>query len=272
MWKQFSAINHCSLSHEKTEFWVQLNTGSTLFYLLLIFLLDEYIRDKHLVFPRSWRSILSWWFAGLAVYSGIVSMALTPTAYQWLRYGCGWCKPPPSSSSSRITDWREDQGVCFWTLTFYLSKIVEFGDTLVLLLMNRRIILLQWYHHVATLWYVFYAMFRRSYTSFWFTYINVWVHTIMYAYFFQQSHPSMIRTFLVPPKIITMAQILQMVIGVGLLSGDTLVCTKEDRKAFSEKIGLWLMTGSDVYGMAMYIAFFFLFVRFYRTRYPQKQK
>lgn len=73
--------------------------------------------------------------------------------------------------------------VGFWLLLFVLGKIVEFGDTLFLLMSGRRVMFLHWFHHATVFpcsWYALQykiPMFRPCST------INYLVHAVMYSYF-----------------------------------------------------------------------------------------
>jgi len=225
--------------------------------------MEEYIRLNAIKFSRSLRPYLSWWFGALAFYSGVSTLFLLPTASSLALDAL------KLTTTYRVYDWREDPSLCMSMLAFYISKIVEFGDTIVLLFLNRRVILLQWYHHLTTMWYVFYGLFRRSYTSFWFMYINTAVHTLMYTYyFFQFREHKYIR---IRPHHITYAQIFQMVIGLGLVVHDILVVQKpksfiHDNKEYT------LLTSPDVFGLGLYLSFLCLFLQFFSRRYTDTKK
>jgi hypothetical protein len=113
------------------------------------------------------------------------------------------------------------------------------GDTFFILFLNRRLLLLQWFHHMTTLLYVEYALHQRRYSSFWFIYMNVFVHSLMYLYY---AYPC------ITPWIITLLQILQMIIGVSIVFRDT-------------------ASGFDVFGCTMYSLYAFLFIDYFLSRY-----
>jgi elongation of very long chain fatty acids protein 6 len=71
----------------------------------------------------------------------------------------------------------------FWLLLFVLGKIVELGDTVLLLLSGRNLSFLHWFHHSSVLawcWYELQAKTPMHHTC---MSLNFTVHTFMYGYF-----------------------------------------------------------------------------------------
>lgn len=209
-------------------------------YLVFIFQIHEY-REQHLIqFPME--RIRPWfqrWCFLLSLYSIIGFLSLTPTAYS-LQQKRAWIKPP----SDFDMDWRLNSKCCFWVMTFYLSKFVELGDTFFILLLNRPLLLLQWFHHMTTLLYVQDALTQKRFSSFWFIYMNLLVHSIMYSYY--------VKPYL-PAWIITFSQILQMMAGLWIVWTDR-------------------QQGLDIYGFTMYALYFYLFSKYFINRYIYKIK
>uniref|UniRef100_A0A914Y943 Elongation of very long chain fatty acids protein n=1 Tax=Panagrolaimus superbus TaxID=310955 RepID=A0A914Y943_9BILA len=104
--------------------------------------------------------------------------------------------------------WSGDSG--YWTFLFCYSKILEFGDTLFIVLRKKPLIFLHWYHHIATLNYAVlgYPSFA-AYNS-WIIWLNLVVHSIMYLYYFLAA--CKIRLPPIVSQIITTLQISQFII------------------------------------------------------------
>eukprot|EP00262_Sarcandra_glabra_P008646 TRINITY_DN22248_c0_g1_i1.p1 TRINITY_DN22248_c0_g1~~TRINITY_DN22248_c0_g1_i1.p1 ORF type:complete len:288 (-),score=11.08 TRINITY_DN22248_c0_g1_i1:24-887(-) len=99
--------------------------------------------------------------------------------------------------------------VFFWAYIFYLSKILEFSDTLLILLNrssgNRRLTFLHVYHHALVV-VVCYLWLQQSQSLFPVALVtNAMVHTLMYAYYLMCSLGKR------PPwkRVVTNCQIVQ---------------------------------------------------------------
>jgi len=131
----------------------------------------------------------------------------------------------------------------FWGLLFVLSKALELGDTVFIVLRKQPLIFLHWYHHTTVLCYTWYTYAASPSTSPTFGAMNYVVHSLMYSYYalkvtsFGRSCISFffcswtlnfeidlycisqtIR-FPVPRKVsmlITILQLAQMVLGIGV--------------------------------------------------------
>lgn len=71
-----------------------------------------------------------------------------------------------------------------WGWIFALSKVIEFGDTVFIVLRKSRLSFLHWYHHITVCVYSWYALTPiPSALSDWFGGMNYSVHTCMYTYY-----------------------------------------------------------------------------------------
>ena len=105
----------------------------------------------------------------------------------------------------------QDKVASFWYWIFVCSKVVEFGDTIFIVLRKRPLTFLHVYHHVSVLLFCLHAFLACSAPERWFGVMNYVVHSFMYTYYFVRSLD--IKT----PKSISIAittlQIAQMVMG-----------------------------------------------------------
>lgn len=202
-------------------------------YLVSVFRLLEYREVNAIYFPK--KKIKPWfrsWCLLLAIYSIVAFMGMSVPALQLY-------KNKTYISARGKGDWRETTDCCFWVTTFFLSKFVELGDTFFIILMNRPLLLLQWFHHMTTLLYVQDALVARRFSSFWFIYMNLFVHSIMYSYYVKP---------IVPPWFITCLQVGQMLVGLFIV-----IIDQEQ--------------GFDIYGFTMYALYFYLFTDYFYGRY-----
>ncbi|CAL8091666.1 unnamed protein product [Orchesella dallaii] len=107
-----------------------------------------------------------------------------------------------------------DVPTTYWLLAFILSKYLELGDTIFIVLRKRPLIFLQWYHHLVTLivtWIV--APFLEPIVR-WFAVCNSGVHSLMYPYFALRALGVKIPSYI--SNLITTLQLSQMIIGLGV--------------------------------------------------------
>jgi len=139
-----------------------------------------------------------------------------------------------------------------WVFFFNMSKVFEFFDTVFLVLRKRPVIFLHWYHHIITYLFCWYSNQNVHYytcNGYLFAWMNYTVHTFMYGYY-------LLRALRFNPPVdflITILQILQMVIGIiAVLSSSS--CENSDF------VGV-------LFGFAIYVSFFVLFLRIFIKRY-----
>ena len=72
----------------------------------------------------------------------------------------------------------------FIVYAFFMSKVIEYGDTFFLVLRGKPVVFLHWYHHCTVLVFTWYSLVS-GYSGGWiFGLINSGVHVVMYFYYF----------------------------------------------------------------------------------------
>jgi len=151
-----------------------------------------------------------------------------------------------------------DHEVQPWLFLFIFSKIPEFADTFFIMLRKKPLILLQWFHHVTTMWFCWLAVSLNLPNGATFSGMNLFVHSIMYTYY----GCSALRIFW--PQwariTITVLQILQMFGGMAAIIHNLIVCPGPNTAVY---LG----------GLAMYASFALLFMELFYKNYciPQKK-
>ncbi|CAL4935446.1 unnamed protein product [Urochloa decumbens] len=114
--------------------------------------------------------------AGCALSTATASAAAPPRP----RWAWPFCFPPGGATEA-------SGPVFFWAHVFYLSKVYELGDTLLILLARRPLTLLHVYHHavVVAMCYLWLAT-RQSLMPIALV-TNAGVHVVMYSYYLSCS-------------------------------------------------------------------------------------
>eukprot|EP00968_Pinguiococcus_pyrenoidosus_P028390 scaffold7817_cov277-Pinguiococcus_pyrenoidosus.AAC.1 len=148
-----------------------------------------------------------------------------------------------------------------WVAAFIYSKIPELFDTLFIVLRKRKLIFLHWYHHMTVLLYCWHAYSTAAGSGLYFVSMNYCVHAIMYGYYFLAAAKQVPKWF--PTHLITIAQIGQMFIGVG-------ICVSSF--VFSSSRSCENSLSNQLSGAVMYASYFYLFVMFAIRRFVLKPK
>lgn len=141
---------------------------------------------------------------------------------------------------------------------FCASKIVELGDTALLVFRGRPLSTLHVWHHASVMVYCWNAWSISAPAGALFAFMNSCVHSLMYTYYCLMSVPhgalrhakSSARQF---SHIITLLQIAQMVAGV-CISALASTCVPSDKLL------------NSIASLAMYASYLWLFVCFYVDR------
>ncbi|VDM73357.1 unnamed protein product [Strongylus vulgaris] len=146
---------------------------------------------------------LNFWNAWLAIFSTIGSIATGYGLFYEIHYR------GIVSSYTHIGDYFN--GISgYFTFLFVMSKVLELGDTIMIVLRKKPLIFLHWYHHVMTLNYAIWSYSQDIAYNSWITWMNFTVHSIMYGYYMLRSYGVKVPAWVA--RNITTMQILQFVI------------------------------------------------------------
>lgn len=150
----------------------------------------------------------------------------------------------------------------FWTYLFVMSKLIELGDTLFIILRKQQLIFLHWYHHITVLCYVWYCYRDHTAAGQWFLVMNYTVHSLMYTYYAFRSMKFN------PPKwvmmTITTLQLVQMIIGsfiavyTHMKMQNGIFCNQTQENV--------------IFCMIIYFSYFILFAHFFYNTYIAKKR
>jgi len=150
----------------------------------------------------------------------------------------------------------------FYVWIFLVSKFIELGDTVFLVVRKSKVIFLHWYHHVTVLLYCWHANDTHSSNSILFGTMNAWVHAVMYFYYTLTSleyKPSW-------GEWVTRLQLSQMVGGILISSTWAYMTLVQGAKCYSTNPEHSVLTAVVMYG-----SYFILFAKFYVDRWLERK-
>ena len=109
------------------------------------------------------RNLWSLWNLALSAFSILGASRTVPHLVNALRtegFVHTVCTPPET--------WYLRGATGFWVTLFIFSKIPELLDTVFLVLQNKEVIFLHWFHHVTVLLYCWHAFISDTATGLWF--------------------------------------------------------------------------------------------------------
>eukprot|EP01002_Notosolenus_urceolatus_P002485 NODE_1653_length_1341_cov_140.504644_g1370_i0.p1 GENE.NODE_1653_length_1341_cov_140.504644_g1370_i0~~NODE_1653_length_1341_cov_140.504644_g1370_i0.p1 ORF type:complete len:331 (+),score=84.63 NODE_1653_length_1341_cov_140.504644_g1370_i0:214-1206(+) len=207
------------------------------------------------------KRLLALWNLGLAIFSGIGFVRVIPrlvSTYRTLGFWHTVCAPALHSYGL---------GPCgLWVWLFIMSKFVELGDTFFMIIRGRQVQFLHWYHHVTVLLYCWQSFVTKSSNGAWFTAMNLFVHTLMYWYFFQTAVGKTPGWNVA----LTILQISQMFIGLYITF--SAVSYNHEFEMGAPKCNV--DPNNTKAGLMMYFSYFVLFCHFFYKAYlaPKKKK
>ncbi|KAK7197489.1 fatty acid elongase [Novymonas esmeraldas] len=158
----------------------------------------------------------------------------------------------------------EDGTTAFWLLTFNLSKILELMDTVFLLLKHKPVPFIHWYHHTSVMLFCWHAHVSGISNGLGFAVMNMWVHAIMYFYYFMCAcgYRKLVRPF---ASLVTLLQLLQMFTGMAIILYTTYLY-------LTHPGGCDTTASSLAFGTGMYFSYIVLFVKLFRDNYVLKKR
>ena len=121
-------------------------------YMISVYYGTQFMKNRK---PYNLRYLLGVWSAVLGVFSILGSYYLLPEIISKL-YNDGFHKAACDNS------YRSNKDYMFWAWLFTWSKVLEFGDTVFIILRKQKLTFLHWYHHAMTVVCVF-AYFPGTY-------------------------------------------------------------------------------------------------------------
>jgi len=214
---------------------------------------QNYFRERK---PWDLRTALMLWNLGLSLFSIFGFFRVLPVvihsmlSYTWKE---NLCYDP------HIHTGHNEAGL--WIFIFSISKFAELLDTFFIVVHKKPLILLHWYHHISVLLYCWYYLIYTAPAGIYFCLINYGVHSVMYGYYFLMA--ARIKPKWINPKIITVAQIVQMMVGVvitvlGIMAQNVKDCHTK-----------WI---NITPAFVMYASYLLLFMKFFINRYMKSHK
>ncbi|KAG5509407.1 hypothetical protein JKF63_06717 [Porcisia hertigi] len=222
---------------------------ATVLYVIMVFHLPRFIASRHIhlhirYIVAVWNLVLSL----VSTYGAFHTLALSPLLFSRRSFHNAMCELLGTSNASDIITLRATRlqarqkllmeqlhlpvkwmrstpqvareitslydGVGgFSVAMFGYLKTPELLDTLFLILQDKPVSFLHWYHHIVTAIYVWISSYRPIPSGIFFCGMNYFVHAIMYLYYFLvvMGLRKSIRPF---APVITLLQVLQMFLGM----------------------------------------------------------
>jgi len=221
-------------------------------YFFAIFGGRAYFRDKP---AWNFRTTLAAWNFFLSAFSFIGVFRMWPQMMHNFYYYSlrdNLCESPYSLLG--------EGSAGLWCSFFVLSKFAELFDTFFIVVHKKPLLFLHWYHHITVLLNCWHTWRMETPTGLIFCCVNFAVHTVMYFYYFLMAVKLKPKWY--KPVVITVAQILQMVVGVAVcVRALFYLMVDSDCKADTSNIILTL---------GMYASYLALFLKFFFDRYVFK--
>ena len=220
---------------------------ASIIYALVIFATKQYMETRQ---KFELRYPLAAWSGALAIFSILGTIRSTPQLLDDL-YTHGF----HYAMCDNRFHWVKPTNL--WCSLFTVSKLVELGDTLFIVLRKQPLIFLHYYHHITVLMYVWTSYPYRTSSGRWFMLMNYFVHSLMYTYYTLRA-----LRFKVPRvinKVITTLQLSQMVLGLGIAI--------YMRHTLVNGIPCATNWRTVKFSFLMYLSYFILFAKFFYDTY-----
>jgi len=231
----------CEVLHQTVLSYQSFYCVVTVLYIPIVFLINKYIKKFNLnIANMAWNGIAS-------IYSLITFLCLADVTLQILIQPANVC-------NDELYD-PQTPRIYYAINIFFLSKIAEMIDTILLALRKKPITLLHLYHHLSVFLYGAYIMYNLFSCSssthnqvIVFACMNTFVHFIMYGYYFIGCIDKRIYKY---AKGLTVLQLAQFVLGI-ILCIISYSCTDAITICISS---------------ILYFSYLLLFARYFINRY-----
>ncbi|NXR75587.1 ELOV6 protein, partial [Pycnonotus jocosus] len=194
-------FNHLAAGKWMEENWQKCFLFSAI-YCVLIFGIQHFMKERR---PFNLRAPLALWSFSLTLFSLVAACRVWKhLAFLLLTKGF---KQSLCSRSFYVHPVSK-----LWIYLFVQSKLVEFGDTLFIVLRKKKLIFLHWYHHLLTMILAWYGYGIMAIGIGWNAALNLAVHFLTYSYYTATAMG--IRVPRSIAMLVTTAQMLQMTVFV----------------------------------------------------------
>ncbi|NXA93773.1 ELOV6 protein, partial [Melanocharis versteri] len=200
-------FNHLAAKKWMEENW-QKSFIFSFIYLILIFGIQHFMKERR---PFNLRGPLALWSFSLTLFSFIAACRIwKQMAFLLLTQGLKRSVCSQSFYVHPVTK--------LWMYLFSLSKLVEMGDTLFIVLRKKKLIFLHWYHHLSTMITSWYSYKIMAIGVGWNAAVNLVIHSVMYFYYTVTAMgirvPSSITMLITTSQIVQLLGFLTMNIAV----------------------------------------------------------
>ncbi|XP_013379110.1 putative fatty acid elongation protein 3 [Lingula anatina] len=252
----YSVVFEFERQYDDHTFWEWMKENWTLCYVYSAVYVVLIFGGKWVMARRpryDLRPYLALWSAMLAIFSICGTLRMwTELIYSVTNYSLQYAMCVPSYYTREVAG--------FWSFLFVVSKVVELGDTVFIVLRKTPLIFLHWYHHITVLIYVWATYTEHAASGRMFCTMNYTVHSFMYTYYALRA-----LRYNIPKWVnimITLMQLLQMVIGVVI---NIWVYQIKSRGEPCQQS--W---DNLKYAFLMYFSYFVLFANFFYNAYLKK--
>nr|XP_027203381.1 elongation of very long chain fatty acids protein 6-like [Dermatophagoides pteronyssinus] len=230
----------------------QISIYYSALYLILVLIGTRWMKNRQ---PYNLRLLLAIWSGTLSLFSMVGTINTWPEFVKMFWHN-GFVSTYCNNS------YIDDDNLIFWYTIFSLSKLLELFDTAFIVLRKQNLLTLHWIHHILTFVYTFYIFGFKAATARWMVTMNLAVHSVMYGYYALRA-----MKISIPRQIamaITGAQIVQMIFGLIIHGHITWL------KLFSKQQQCDCPFNGIIYGLLMYLLYFYFFVQFFIDSYFNK--
>ena len=224
----------------------------TFFFVVMISVLPRVMRLSK---PFELRPLLILWNSGLALFS------LAASVRMWQFVSRDLASFSAADYKRSVCSIGDDPVSAFWMSAYSLSKIVQFGDTALLILRKRPTSLLHLWHHGCVLIFMWIQFATGAPQLKYFMLMNVIIHAVMYGYYALQAAGIRIPTRIA--MTITAVQILQMIAGLWTTAAPYYYASQGETSCFRNT---WAAASALlVYGSCLYLFSEFFVDKYLRT-------